>query len=519
MSVRHKSITADEEVHLQYGSRILKGDSNRLRSGTHNPDDSKMPFSALNAIPSAVSQFLPDGWLKRFSSTIQAGRPITILFSTSVAFLVYLWARDLYGSFAALLSLTLYCLDPNIIAHSQLVTTDVYAMGMMLLALYTFWRYNRDRTTSNLFISAAALGLSQLAKFSAIFLLPLFILIRLIHDSPGVIAWTRSPNVRDFYEYVRQFLSSLILFILISLIVINAGYLFNRTPTDFRDYSFQSSLFRNIQAKFSIIEQFPVPLPYPYLEGLDLVKYRDEVWYGYGRIYLLGELSTSGFPGYYFAAILLKTPLPTLIAITIGLIILFKQNFSLRKFLDNELFLIVPVVWFLYYMNFRLHAQLGIRLILPIFPLFFILAGNLLRCDAQSSRFRYGLNGFLILWLVVSLISYYPDYLAYFNELILDRRTTYRYLANSNLNWRQSQRYLEDWLVDHPEATVNPATPTSGLIIFDPNKLNGTPRNQVPDKYAWLRDNFDPIDIVAHTYPVFCIQDDDPILLRFNSSP
>jgi hypothetical protein len=208
-----------------------------------------------------------------------------------------------------------------------------------------------------------------------------------------------------------------------------------------------------------------------------------------------------------------------LIAITIGLIILFKQNFSLRKFLDNELFLIVPVVWFLYYMNFRLHAQLGIRLILPIFPLFFILAGNLLRCDAQSSRFRYGLNGFLILWLVVSLISYYPDYLAYFNELILDRRTTYRYLANSNLNWRQSQRYLEDWLVDHPEATVNPATPTSGLIIFDPNKLNGTPRNQVPDKYAWLRDNFDPIDIVAHTYPVFCIQDDDPILLRFNSSP
>jgi hypothetical protein len=43
--------------------------------------------------------------------------------------LVFYWSRALHGFLPAVFSLLLYALDPNIIAHSQLVTTDIYAAG------------------------------------------------------------------------------------------------------------------------------------------------------------------------------------------------------------------------------------------------------------------------------------------------------------------------------------------------------------------------------------------------------
>ena len=36
-----------------------------------------------------------------------------------------------------------------------------------------------------------------------------------------------------------------------------------------------------------------------------------------------------------------------------------------------------------------------------------------------------------------------------------------------------------------------------------PKLLAGTPRYLDTSKYAWLRDNFRPVDVIAYTYPVF----------------
>ena len=51
------------------------------------------------------------------------------------------WAYRLWGSRAALLAMTLACLEPNLVAHSSLVTTDVGVALFIVLAVYLLWEY------------------------------------------------------------------------------------------------------------------------------------------------------------------------------------------------------------------------------------------------------------------------------------------------------------------------------------------------------------------------------------------
>jgi hypothetical protein len=87
----------------------------------------------------------------------------------------------------------------------------------------------------------------------------------------------------------------------VSIVVLNIGFLFNRTFTPLRDYSLRSDVFDAIQSKVS----FVVPVPYPYLQGLDWIIERERNNAGFGPVYLLGEARVNeGFPGYYFVVFL-----------------------------------------------------------------------------------------------------------------------------------------------------------------------------------------------------------------------
>jgi hypothetical protein len=117
-SVRGMSLTADEPDHYKYGTRILSLNSTRF-------DDSKMPITALNVLPAKLASKLPTGSLRAFLDQFIIARFVTILFSALIALLVFHWSRSLYGFAGGLATVVLYVLDPNIIAHSQLVTTDM----------------------------------------------------------------------------------------------------------------------------------------------------------------------------------------------------------------------------------------------------------------------------------------------------------------------------------------------------------------------------------------------------------
>jgi Gpi18-like mannosyltransferase len=256
-SVYGRDRTIDEPRHYRYGMNILNGDSTRF-------DDSKMPVSAWNALPAKIAESLPDGFLKTALSSYLLARLMTTLFSMVAGFVVFIWSRKLYGFIPALFSFGLYVLDPNILAHSQLVTTDAYAMGMVLIASYWLWKFAESRKWQDGLILSVTLGLAQLTKYTALALYPLFAIALFTHDLPFLRSVLNSTGWQGMGRQAVRYLKYAFIALLVGVGIINIGFLFNKTFESFSQYQFRSDVFQNVQKTIS----FPVPTPYPYLEGL-----------------------------------------------------------------------------------------------------------------------------------------------------------------------------------------------------------------------------------------------------------
>ncbi len=501
-SMRNLSLTYDEKDHYAYGVNILNGNTNRLVHKSGIVDDSKMPMTALNAIPAKVALQFQRGRLNTFLKSITAARFVTVLFSAMVAWLVFSWSRSLYGFIPGMASLLLYTFDPNIIAHSQLVTTDVYAMGMIVFSCYWLWKYANSHKIVDGLIFAFILGVSQLAKYTAIALFPLSILALIGHD------W-RLAQIHD-KKYLGKLLLAVLFVIIISLLVINAGYLFNHTFTMFKDYQFRSEEFKWAQTEFPWLGRFPVPVPYPFLQGMDLVFYRVGSGFDIGTPYLLGNLAgRDGFKGYYFVASFFKVPIATQIILCVSLFVYLWNKKRGEHFWQNEIFILLPVSFFIIYFNFFYNVQIGIRFYLVIFPLLYVFAGQLLYGWVSFSRITKIALCALAVYLGISVLSYYPHYISYFNEFVWNRTMSYKYLADSNLDWGQNKNYLSQYMKTHPEAIYEPTQIEAGQIIVSANDLLGIGVGINPSKFAWLKENFTPTGTVAYSYLIFDISQQD----------
>ena len=497
--MRNYSLTTDEDKHILYGERVASGDSTRI-------DDSKMPVTALNALPKKLALALTDGKIKQVLSRIYVARTVTIFFSCLLAFLVFSWARSLYGFIPALFSLTLYILDPNIIAHSQLVTTDLYLTLTMTFAFFTLWRFANERSWKNGWMCLFALGLAQNTKYTAIVLYPLFLISLLAYDAT---LWLKTPrDKKSLTAILFKYIQYCVLAVFASILIINLGFLFNQTFKYFGEYDFRSDVFQRLQSGLPMLNQLPVPVPYPYLQGLDWMRNTESTGNLSGNVYLLGQVSTlKGFPGYYFVAFLLKVPIATQIILLSALFVYFARRERRETLRKNEIFLLIPVLFFTVYFNFFFNTQIGIRYLLPIFPLLYVFAGNLFNNWKQFSQAQKAASFTLLIYLSISVFSYYPYHLSYFNEFVWDRKQAYKYLADSNIDWSQGKNELDQYLLAHPEAVYKPGKARSGHLIVRVNDLVGVTAE--PEQYAWLRDNFEPVDTIAYSYLVYKISPEE----------
>jgi hypothetical protein len=290
---------------------------------------------------------------------------------------------------------------------------------------------------------------------------------------------------------------------MVCLLLINIGFLFNRSFTTFGEYQFRSDLFQQIQKATPALAKLPIPVPHPYLEGLDWVLMREQTGFGYGRIYFLGQLSENkGFPGYYFVAFVLKEPIATQIII-ISALIAYILHKKYARFRQNELFLFIPMAFFALYFNFFYNAQIGIRFYLVIFPLLYVFAGSFFEGWQKYTLPQKAASYVLFGYLLVSTFSYYPNFLTYFNEIVWDRKTAYKYLADSNLDWEQGKLYLREYLTEHPQTDYAPLSIKPGTIVVSVNDLVGV--TAAPAQYKWLRENFEPDDTIANEYLIYHI--------------
>lgn len=494
-SIRHLSITFDEGAHFSYGIRMLKGDPEKYSA---EADNSKMPISALNAIPRAAQQVLNKGLVKSDGgeSDIINGRYITLLFSLLTILLVFTWATQLYGSNAGLFAAFLMSLCPNNLAAAVLVTTDAYSSFFLLASMYMLWRYCNNNNTKNFIGFAVVLALSQLAKQSLAHVYVIALIAMCVY-------WFALGKKIQYAVLFKR----LLLFVTISWLVVNAGFLFYKPFMALGDYHFISHAFLQLQQ--ALPAKFPVPMSKAFVAGLDMAKYYDQIGGGrtgnpessFGNVTILGHSSTGGsFWYYYFVTVFYKTPIATLILLGWALYYLVKKS-TLQSFIKNEWFLLLPVVYFILFMSFLYNTQCGMRQLIFIYPLLFIFISGLLRYINTVTQ-KIVLVG-LSVYLAVSVLFYYKNYFAYTNEFIVNKTLAYKKIGASNISFNQGQRYLKEYWNEHPEMQYAPTTPQKGKFIL---MLDDYMDIWNEHEYDWLK-QYEPVDNVADgCYLIFDVQ-------------
>ena len=205
--------------------------------------------------------------------------------------------------------------------------------------------------------------------------------------------------------------------------------------------------------------------------GLAMVLQRAD---GGNTTYFLGQVSAGGsylyFPVLYLIKETLTLHILTLIAIVIALVAFFRKKIykllNLRHFLTEHIseLLMVSFIALYLFMSIRSPLNIGVRHILPLFPFIFLMVAGLvaswlkikptqnISSPGTSSGFfsgttlKYFLVGILIAWQVVSVVSIYPSFLAYFNELAGGPSNGYKYVTDSNLDWGQDLKRLANWV-------------------------------------------------------------------------
>ncbi len=91
-------------------------------------------------------------------------------------FMLYLWGRRLGGDLAGILTLGWFAFDPNFLAHGRYITSDVPLALGYAATLYVLVRLLERWTWQRALVFGGIFGLTQLTKFSALFLYAVILL-------------------------------------------------------------------------------------------------------------------------------------------------------------------------------------------------------------------------------------------------------------------------------------------------------------------------------------------------------
>ncbi len=425
-----KSPTFDEPFHTARTYYVMTTGNWDMQAG-HLP----LLYRLLGPMFWALPDLPPGSELPRGRDSVEMAREIilaldqpydTLIFPLRVLVMgltmvlgasLYRWAAERHGPRGGLLALFAYVFSPNLLAHGRLVTTDIALTSFFFLAVYACHRLLERPTLGRCVVAGLALGLALGSKASALALVPILGLLVLARSALPNDQWSSSSNGSGPWHH--RCLSHAGWFAGMTLVAVFLLWML---------YGFDAGPW---------IEGWPALPLATYLETLFEVG--AHVGPQGHPAFLMGQRSGHGWVAYFPIALGIKTPLPTLIgALAGGLLLLLRRRWWiwLTAFLPIVLFLAASILSSL---------NIGYRHILPIVP-FLILALSALVEVRIRGPFIPVAGGALALWLVVGTLRVYPDYLAYFNELVEGPRGGHRYLTDSNLDWGQDLIQLRDYM-------------------------------------------------------------------------
>lgn len=496
-SAQGDSLTRDELAHIVSGYSYLTQHDYRLNP-EHPPlvkDLAALPLLSLN--PKFPSDH--PAWTKETNSQWTLGEiflfkmgndadsiifwsrvPIMLL-AILLGIYVFKFTRKLAGDTAALTALALTALSPNIIAHSRLVTTDLGIAAFALISFYYFWKFLKAPTWKNLIIMAFIFGLTHLAKFSSPLLIPVFGLMLVLasfdnseeawpHIKLPLLNRLKYQPLKRLYVFTTGF--ALITIIAYSLVGVYYSLHLVNMPLSVQHQLINDSINSEpqnqiIRTALHAMADNPVLRPYSqYALGFVMVFLHSS---GGHTTFFIGQIGRNWW-NYYFVAYLIKEPIPSQLIFYLATIFAFwmgarsinveRKNSIRRTVLGNLKNLMAwlgrhnmeisaaAFISILVVTGMTSKLQLGIRYMLPIFPLLYVLMAVVCHRFLATVKnknflpFYYTTFVFLILWLGIASVSSYPSYIAYYNEFIGGPKNGYKYLVDSNTDWGQDLKRL-----------------------------------------------------------------------------
>jgi hypothetical protein len=429
-SARLKSPTMDEQNHIARGYAYLRTGDLRLNL-PHPPLINSLSAAPLLLLPDLKLPTDSPNWERAHTITfatqflwhanqnadqilLVARLPIMLL-AILLGCFVFGWARELHGPLAGLLALGLYVFDPNILAHGRLTTTDLGVTCFLLIAGYCFWRWLNHPTWRRLAAAGLTLGLALVSKYPALILMAILPLMGLAHILIG-----RQGEVREdttIAQRMRNLGAAVGLMFVLAGLVAWGVYGFEVGPV----------------AEGGIA----VPIP-TYIRGLQGVFRHLETGH---LAFLHGDYFTTAQWDYFPVAFAIKTPLPTLILLCLSVGLMVKQR-AWRSAYP----LLLPVLIYLAISLSSKSLNIGYRHILPLLPFLFVFASSVARSIELRKTPVAAACLLLAVWYLVGSARIYPDYLAYFNELVGGPDNGWCYLVDSNLDWGQDLKGLERYM-------------------------------------------------------------------------
>jgi len=385
---------------------------------------------------------------------LRPARCMTILLGLALGAVLFAWAREMFGCWPAVAVLALYATEPNLLAHSGVVTSDMAFTLFFTVTLYFAWRTTRVCDWLNALGLMAAFSLALLSKHSGV-VLWVVVLALLATRAYRADAW---PSALGPLRCVRARML-VVAGICIGLIVISylgiwALYGFRHAPIASGDVRLEFTQAGFVAERAPLVSQFMSwmdghrLLPNAYAQGFAL-KFAEMS----GQpAFLAGRHSETGWWHYFPFALLIKTPLPLLLLAGAGAVLTLARRDDRMR---NGLFVMLPLA---VYLGVAMTAKtdVGVRYVLPVIPLALLLAGRAVADSMRMAR-KWVV---VVAWAFVAFqalesVRAFPDYLAYFNQLVGGSSQGHRYLVDSNLDWGQDLKGLKRWMDENRVEHIN----------------------------------------------------------------
>jgi len=414
---RALSLTVDEPIHLACGMEYVASHKYTLEP-QHPPLsramqalgpylDGSRPFGLAirNSEALAILASSPN-----FNRTVFLMRLGNLPFFLLACLVVCAWSWKMFGRPVAVLATGLFTLLPTVLADAGLATTDMALGATVGAAYFSAILWAEKPTWLRAVLMGVCMALAFLSKATALGYVPITLGLTL-----GCYLLTTRQGWSKLWELARRRAASFALAAITTLLIMWAGYWF----------SFGRISVHHIQLM--------VPAPEFFRGVLDALAHDRS---GHGA-FLLGEFRKTGWWYYFPVALAVKTPIPFLIMLMMGILACVREHARPAYFIPLAfcLGILLPAMFG--------RIDIGIRHIEPIYIALSIIAALGLVQLLQWSRTGLACaltGGALVVWMAASVAVHHPDYLAYFNGFA--GKHPENILVDSNYDWGQDLKLL-----------------------------------------------------------------------------